>query len=572
MTILGIDLGTTNSLVATLVNGKPETLANELGEHLTPSAVAIAEDGALLVGRPAWDRLVAAPKSGRAFFKRDMGTGMKYTFGGRTWLPVECSALVLGEMRRIAQLHLGDKVREAVITVPAYFHESQRQATMEAAHLAGLAVARIVNEPTAAALAYGLGDPTRDQRQLVFDLGGGTFDVTVLEQFSGVVEVRASGGDGRLGGEDYTDQLLDLLLQRCGLPRNTPELGALRAKVESVKRRLSAQENVGLVIAGNELVVSRRDFEQATAEITARLRPIVNRCLRDAKLTAKEIGTVLLVGGATRMHMIQDFVRSEFGRAGVAVLDPDRVVALGAAVQAGLAAGDAAVQDLVLTDVSAHTLGIETSKELAPGHTTTGYFTPIIERNTTVPVSRAQQFHTMSSGQDEIQLKVYQGEARLTKDNYLLGKLRIPGLRRPHPEVATIEVRFSYDMSGLLEVDVLVLHSGERFHMVIEERPGSMNSRQLEEVRARLAPLKFTARDRLQNRARLERANRVYAQLLGEARAELAQLLDQFELVLETAPEAVWEEFGRQLDRFLAQFPLEEGHWQPPPGDGGPSA
>jgi molecular chaperone HscC len=246
-------------------------------------------------------------------------------------------------------------------------------------------------------------------------------------------------------------------------------------------------------------------------------------------------------------------------------------VALGAAVQAGLAAGDAAVQDLVLTDVSAHTLGIETAKELAPGHTTDGYFTPIIERNTTVPVSRSQNFQTMSSGQDSILLKIYQGEARLTKDNHLLGSLRVTGLQRPHPETASIEVRFSYDMSGLLEVDVQVLHSGERFHTVIEERPGSLSSRQVEEIRARLAPLKFTARERLQNRARLERANRVFAQLLGEPRAVLAQLVMQFEMMLETAPEAVWEDFGKQLDRFLAQYPLEEGHWQPPTGDAGPS-
>ncbi|MCA8973437.1 MAG: Hsp70 family protein [Planctomycetes bacterium] len=565
MTIIAIDLGTTNSLVAVMRDGQPVTLPNELGDHLTPSAVAMAEDGGLLVGRPAWDRLVAAPQVGRAFFKRDMGTTKTYGFGGRRWSPIECSALVLGEMRRVAQLHLGGEVRDAVITVPAYFREGQRQATVEAANLAGLAVTRIVNEPTAAALAYGLVDPGQEKRLLVLDLGGGTFDVTLLELWSGVVEVRATGGESHLGGEDYTDALLDMLLGRCGLDRSLPNLGRIRARLESLKRRLSVHERGGIVLEGFELLVSRDDFARATAELTGRMRPIVARCLRDAGLQAGEVDAVLLVGGATRMHMIRDFVRGEFGRDGLADHDPDRVVALGAAVQAALCAGDAAVQDLVLTDVSSHTLGIETSMELAPGHIVSGYFAPIIDRNTTVPVSRAQRFNALSSSQDEITVMVFQGEARLTKDNHLLGKLQVTGLRRPHPEVGIIDVRFSYDMSGLLEVDVVVVHSGARFHTVIEERPGALQQHQIEEIRARLAPLKIAARERLPNRARLERANRVYAMLTGQDRDALAEVLRQFEVALETGLEESWQEAGRVLDAFLAQFPLEEGDWQPPP-------
>lgn len=563
MVIVGIDLGTTNSSVAVLRDGTPVTLPNELDEHLTPSAVAVAADGSLLVGRPAWDRLVAAPSAGRAFFKRDMGTAQTYRFGGRKWTPIECSALVLTEMRRIAQLHLGS-VQQAVITVPAYFREDQRQATLEAATLAGLAVARIVNEPTAAALAYGLADPLQEKRVLVFDLGGGTFDVTMLELFSGIVEVRASGGEGHLGGEDYTDALLDLVLARCGLGRGQGEVVRWRALVESLKRRLSAGERAGIVLAGNELVVSREDFAKATVSLTARMRPIVQRCLRDAGVGVDRLDAVLLVGGATRMHMIGDFVAGELGRPGSRELDPDRVVAFGAAVQAALCAGDAAVQDLVLTDVAAHTLGVETSMELAQGHVQQGYFLPLIERNTTVPASRSRMLSTMSSEQDVIELRVFQGESRLTKENHLLGKLRVAGLRRPHPQRGAIEVRFTYDMSGLLEVDVHVVHSGANFHTVLEERPGKLTARQRDEICARLAPLKIATKDLLPNRARIERANRIFAELSGGERERLGALLDQFELALSGSDEAEWQELARHLDTLLAQYPFEEGDWQPP--------
>ncbi|HEX6813019.1 MAG TPA: Hsp70 family protein [Planctomycetota bacterium] len=570
MTILGIDLGTTNSLVAVMRDGKPETLANEMDEHLTPSAVAIAADGGLLVGRAAWDRLVSAPAAGKSFFKRDMGSPTKYSFGDRIWTPTECSALVLGEMLRVARLRLGDSVRSAVITVPAYFRENQRQATVEAAHLAGLAVKRIVNEPTAAALAYGYRDPATETRLLVLDLGGGTFDVTALEIFAGVIEVRASGGESHLGGEDYTDALLDLVLKRCGLDRRHRGLGQVRARIESVKRRLSVQPRVGFVLEGHELAITRDDLEQAGAELTARLHPLVMRCMRDADLEPADLDAVLLVGGASRMHMVQELVRRDLGRPGVADIDPDRVVALGAAVQAALCAGDAAVQDLVLTDVCAHTLGIATSKEFVPGETVNGYFSPLIDRNTTVPVSRARVFQTFHSAQDEIEVNVFQGEARLTKDNHLLGTLKVTGLKRPHPELGKIEVRFTYDMSGLLEVDVTVVHSGVRFHTMLQERPGSLSPAQVEEVRARLAPLKIAARERPVNRARLERANRVYQQLVGQAREELEILLDHFENALANEVEENWEAAGREVDAFLAQIQLEEGGWQPPRDEAGP--
>ena len=563
--IIGIDLGTTNSLVAVLRGPEPETLPNEMGEHLTPSAVAVAQDGALLVGRAAWDRLVQVPSSGRAFFKRDMGTPAVYSFGGRKWSPTECSALVLTEMKRIASKHLGEKIDQAVITVPAYFRESQRQATAQAAQLAGLGVARIVNEPTAAALAYGYRDPQKETKLLVFDLGGGTFDVTVLEVFSGVIEVRASGGESRLGGEDYTDALLKLLLQRSGVKQDPASQGALRAQIESLKRRLSARPQTAITIEGHELMVSRMDLEEAGADLTARLRPVLIRCLRDADIKPADLGDVLLVGGASRMHMIPDFLTKEIGRAGTIRLDPDRVIALGAAVQAALCAKDSAVQDLVLTDVCAHTLGLAIAKQFAPGQTVSGYYEPLIDRNTTVPISRAKMFNALDPNQDGIVIEVFQGEARMTKDNHLLGKLRVDGLRQPPgtTEPGQVEIRFSYDMSGLLEVEATVLRTGKKFHAVLEERPGKLSPKQIEAIRQRLAPLKIGPRDLVPNRARLERAHRLYTQLKGDERQILTVLLDLFENALERQEQKEWEAAGSRLDEFFSQIALEEGEWQP---------
>lgn len=572
MPIIGIDLGTTNSLVAVMRDGRPETLPNEFGEHLTPSAVAVASDGAVLVGRSAKDRLVVDQRAGRAFFKRDMGTAESYSFGGRRWTPTEFSALVLREMKRVAEMRLRQKVNLAVISVPAYFLEAQRQATMEAAQIAGLGVARILNEPTAAALAYGYGQPQKETRLLVFDIGGGTFDVTVLNIFEGVIQIAASGGESRLGGEDYTDALLDRLLSRCGLGRNHRAFGRMRQQVEVAKRHLSLHERAALVLEGHELVVGREDLEEAGREHTARLRPVVIRCLRDAGLKASDLEDVLLVGGASRMHVVKEFIRRELGREGNHVLDPDRVVALGAAVQAALCEADSAVDDMVLTDVLAHTLGISVSKELAPGHHQGGYFEPLIDRNTTVPVSRSKPFQTVYPDQDELVIEIFQGEARMVQENHLLGQLKIPGLRqRPGQKFpGGVEVRFSHDMNGLLEVEVTVLETGKKYSTVIERRPGALTPAQIQAAMQRLAPLKVHPRDRVENRARLERANRLFADLSGGGREELAMVLDAFERALQRQEEAAWEEVGRTLDAILSRYYQEEGERQPP-DSGAPS-
>jgi len=558
--MIGIDLGTTNSLIAVMRDGTPETLKNELGEDLIPSAVAYAEDGALLVGRSAKDRLVTAPDSGKAFFKRDMGTDVRYRFGGKSWSPIQCSAAVLRELKRIAEYQLKEPVNAAVITVPAYFHDSQRLATVEAAKLAGLKVERLLNEPTAAALAYGHRAGDELSTLLIFDLGGGTFDVTVLECFEGVVEVKASAGESRLGGEDYTDQLMEWLMKQHQWKPDTEQRLRWREQVESVKRQLTRQNTARLMLGDREVSVHREEFRLATDPLTARLRPVVLRAMRDAKLTPKHLDGVLMVGGASRMPMVIEQLAEDLHTTPDQSLDPDRVVALGAAVQAALCSGDAAVRDLVLTDVCPHTLGVEVSKQLLPGRVEPGYFSPIIDRNTTVPISRSDRYNTLHPQQDEILLKVYQGESRMVTDNHLIGEVRIRGLRqRPgQKQPGAVDVRFTYDMNGILEVEVTVLSDGRKITEIFQQRPGMLTQPEIDETLRRLQPLKTHPRETPVNRARLERAQRLYTDLLGQDRQMLTHLVDRFEAALATQETKAIDESGADLDRFMAMWFKDE--------------
>lgn len=558
--MIGIDLGTTNSLVAWLDQGEPRVLTNELGEDLIPSAVAVAEDGGTLVGRAAKDRLVTSPHSGRAFFKRDMGTPATYRFGGREWTPVLCSALILAELKRIAEFRLGKKIDSAVITVPAYFHDQQRQATVEAATIAGLRVERLLNEPTAAALAYGYRADSELNTLMVFDLGGGTFDVTVLECFEGVVEVKASAGESRLGGEDYTDALAEWLKREFHWKPSDAESLRWREQVEQLKRRLTKEERATFMIGDKEAPISRDDFRTATADLTARLRPVVWRALRDANLKPQHLDAVLLVGGASRMPIVVDQLREDLSLPPNASLDPDRVVAIGAAVQQALCSGDSAVQDLVLTDVCPHTLGVEISKSLGGGRSEPGFFSPIIDRNTTVPVSRSGLYNTLHPDQDVIVLRVHQGESRMVKDTQHIGQITIPGMRhRPgQKNPGVVEVRFSYDMNGILEVEVTVLHNGQKLTEVFEQRPGTMTKAQIAEAIRRLQPLKVHPREAPVNRARLERANRLFGELRGDMRDSLMAFADRFEAALISQDNAKIKEAGEDLDSFMKPFFKDE--------------
>lgn len=541
--IVGIDLGTTNSLAAVWHNGRAELVANALGSVLTPSAVSIAEDGSVLVGEAARERLSVLPDRTAAAFKRAMGTEREFRLGGDRFRAEELSALVLRSLKEDAERHLDESVADAVITVPAYFSDAQRKATRAAGRLAGLNVVRLLNEPTAAALAYGLGAGGAEQRILVLDLGGGTYDVSILEMFEGVMEVRATAGDNFLGGEDFVAAIMDGFIAAvgaaAGIPPRSRELpvhASLRRAAEITKRRLSTAERHDLVLTheGRELrwTVTRDAFEQLSAPLVARLRAPVERALRDARLVPEEISHLVLAGGATRMPLFRRLAARLFQRLPVSTLNPDEVVALGAAVQAGLAMRDAALEDRVMTDVAPFTMGIETAHARDGVVLATGLYLPIIERNTVIPASRATRVQTVANGQPAVDVRVFQGEARRVADNIPLGAIRIAVPPAP-AGVQSVEIRFTYDASGLLEVDTRVDATGAAGHLVIESQPGVLSPEEIEKRLAALAHLKVHPRDEAANQAVLARAERLYAERLGDERAQVAMRLDIFRAALE---------------------------------------
>lgn len=411
--IYGIDLGTTHSLIA-LFDGNDATLApNVHGALLTPSVVGLGDDGTMLVGQAAKDRLSTHPGKTVASFKRFMGTGHEVMLGKMSLRPEEVSALVLKSLKADAEAHFHDTVTDVVISVPAYFNEHQRKATINAGKLAGLNVRRIVNEPTAAALAYGLGDFS-EGKFLVFDLGGGTFDVSILDKYEGVMEVRATTGDTQLGGNDFTALLEKLVLGRHSLTieqLSAKERGSLQHTCERLKIQLgsSTTATYAFFVGGkqHEGSFAREDFEQSAEALLRRLRRPLERAIADARLAVSDLNAIILVGGATRMPMVRSLVARLFGRLPLGNINPDTAIALGSAIQGGLIARDAALDDIVMTDVSPYTLGVAV---VDPSDMSREMMEPLIQRNSIVPISRAKIFSTILDKQTLVKLKIYQGE------------------------------------------------------------------------------------------------------------------------------------------------------------------
>lgn len=544
---IGIDLGTTYSLVSVVLDGSPRVLPNAVGELLTPSAVSVADDGTVLVGSAARARAGTHPERTALAFKRDMGTDRKYTLGDRAFSPEELSAMVLAELRRDAETALGRPVSEAVVTVPAYFGEFQRRATRDACELAGLRVERIINEPTAAALAYGLHHRDREFRALVLDLGGGTFDVTVLEVMEGVIEIQASAGDTRLGGEDFADIIAERCAARLREIQGIELASALakarlREAAEQAKRRLSRDDETRLALPGLpttkgerdvELTLSRPEVDEWFAPLLARLAAPIQRALRDADKSPSDIDEVLLVGGATRMPCIQRLAAQTFGRLPQRGLPPDEAVALGAAVQAALKAGDVAVADVVATDIAPFSLGVASAQNVANA-VVNDIFSPIIERGTVLPASRVERFSTMADGQTRIKLEVFQGEHAHCSKNQRIGEYEMKDIPARPAGQEHVDVRFSYDMNGVLDVDATIVSTGKTATFTIERNPGKLGKAQLAEARKRLARLKFHPREALPNVTAIARAEALYVELNGPDRARLGQLLAEFRAALET--------------------------------------
>lgn len=534
--VIGIDLGTTNSLVAVFEESGPRLIPNAIGEVLTPSVVGFNDDGAIVVGEAAKNRLMTHPKQTAARFKRLMGTDKETLLGKKSFRAEELSALVLQSLKQDAEADLGQPVKDAVISVPAYFNDKQRQATKSAAILAGLNVRRLINEPTAASLAYGIEDRTAETRLLVIDLGGGTFDVSILEMFSGVMEVRASSGDAFLGGEDFTDALVEDLKAQTKLKKfDEADMGRLRALADRMKHSLSENPAVQMEFVHNKkaypVSITREAFEELNAETLKKLRLPIQRVIMDAELRSDDLDRIILVGGATRMPSIRSLVTRLFKRFPEHDIDPDHVVGLGAAVQAGLTNRHEALEDVVMTDVSPFTLGYETSIEVGNRQYESGHFSPLIERNTVVPVSRSNVAQAMEKGQTKINLNIYQGESPYVRDNVQIGKLEVD-IPRNLKEHEAIEVRYTYDTSGVLEVIATTLSTGIKRRLVIEGNPGTMSKAEIEKRLKELDKIKVHPRDEAENEAFIAQLKAAYENALGERRQYIQNLIQQFEAAL----------------------------------------
>jgi len=540
--IVGIDLGTTNSLVAVWENGAARLIPNSLGDLLTASCVSVDEDGAILVGQAARERLQTHPQRSAAAFKRYMGSDKVFQLGQHAFRAEELSALILRSLKADAEAALGQVVTEAVITVPAYFSDAQRKATRAAGQLAGLKVERLLNEPTAAALAYGVHLRDQETKFLVFDLGGGTFDVSVLDMFENVMEVRASAGDNQLGGEDFVATLVERFFEQAQVPpryrTDAIFMQRLAAQVEQAKRALSETGRTTIRIGVEDGAEFAMDLDEAALEqhcalLLARLREPVERALRDARLPIRELDDIVLAGGATRMPVVRRMVARMFGRFPSCEINPDEVVALGAAVQAGLKANDAALDEVVMTDVAPYSMGVDTAKQLDAANFSFGHFDPLIERNSIIPVSRVKRYHPLADSQRAIVFPVYQGEARLVADNIRLGELHLD-LPPGRAEDNGVDVRFTYDVNGLLQVEATLVRTQHTVSLVIEGNPGVLGEAEIATRLAGLAALKIHPRDQLENRTLLARGERLYQQLRGDAREQLGHQVMLFEQALAT--------------------------------------
>ena len=471
--IIGIDLGTTNSCVAVMEGGKPVVIANTEGVRTTPSVVAFTKNGERLVGEPAKRQAVTNSERTISSIKRHMGSDYKVDIDGKKYSPQEISAMILQKLKADAESYLGEKVTEAVITVPAYFNDAQRQATKDAGKIAGLDVKRIINEPTAAALAYGL-DNEKEQKILVYDLGGGTFDVSIIEIGDGVIEVLATNGDTHLGGDDFDAKLTDYMIaefkraEGVDLSNDKMALQRLKEAAEKAKKELSSATttniNLPFITATSEgpkhfdMNLTRAKFDELTHDLVERTAVTVQNALRDAGLTAAEIGKVLLVGGSTRVPAVQEKVKQLTGKEPSKNLNPDECVAIGASIQGGKLAGDAGAGDILLLDVTPLSLSIETMGGIA---------TRLIERNTTIPTKHSQVFSTAADNQTAVDINVLQGERQFAKDNKSLGQFRLDGIPPARRGVPQIEVTFDIDANGIVNVSAKDLGTGKEQHITI---------------------------------------------------------------------------------------------------------
>ncbi|ECD5849545.1 molecular chaperone HscC [Salmonella enterica subsp. enterica serovar Kisangani] len=525
---IGIDLGTTNSLIAVWQDGAAQLIPNKFGEYLTPSIISMDENKQILVGKPAAARKTSHPDKTAALFKRAMGSNTHWHLGEESFNAPELSSLVLRSLKEDAEDYLQQPIKDVVISVPAYFSDEQRKHTRLAAELAGLNAVRLINEPTAAAMAYGL-HTQQNSRSLVFDLGGGTFDVTVLEYATPIIEVHASAGDNYLGGEDFTHLLLDEVLKRWNLDKSAltdSDLAALYACVEAAKCASGSPLRMSWLYQERALESTFYDdeLEALWLPLLNRLRTPIEQALRDSRLKPEQIDSLVLVGGASQMPLVQRIAVRLFGKLPYQSYDPSTIVALGAATQAACRLRHEDVEEVILTDICPYSLGVEVNRQGVPG-----IFSPIIERNTTVPVSKVETYSTMHPEQDSICVRVYQGESHKVKNNILIDSFDV--MLKPNGHIQAIDIRFSYDINGLLEVDVQ-LEDGKSESRIISHNATSLTTQQIDASRERLLALKIYPRDMLINRTFKAQLEEQWSRALGDEREMLGEIITDFDAAL----------------------------------------
>ena len=571
--IVGIDLGTTNSLVAYYSDEGPKIIPNRLGKNLTPSVISIDEEGQVFVGETAKERQILYPESSASVFKRDMGSKKKFNLGTekyekdgkeyekmREFTATELSALILRALKEDAEEYLKQEVTEAVISVPAYFNEERRKATKIAGEMAGLKVDRIISEPTAAAIAYGLLNQ-QDAKFLVFDLGGGTFDVSILETFGDILEVNAVAGDNYLGGEDFTNVILDMFfeeheeLDREKLDDKT--FKHIRQKAEEIKMNLGTESHVQAQFVIDDKVISfdlnAKKYEMRCAELFDKIKIPVKRSMADAGLKLSDIDKVVLVGGATKMNMIRRFVGRMFRTMPDFSINPDEAVALGAAVQAAMKERNESVKEIILTDVCPFTLGTEVVIDREDGSKEAGHFFPIIERNTVIPASRTETFYTSRDNQRKLNVEVLQGESRFASNNLKLGDIEVEVPVGKMGEEG-IDVTYTYDVNSLLEVSVRVLSTGEVKKQVFKNQKVDMTDEEIQKRFDELSFLKIHPRDQEENRLLLFKGERMYEENTGIERMLIDQNMMEFESALNTRDAKIIEKAREKFMKFLIKF------------------
>ncbi len=556
--IVGIDLGTTNSLVAYYTDEGPKIIPNRLGERLTPSVVSIDEDENVYVGKTARERMRLYPGSSAAVFKRDMGSDKKYRLGNKDFTAEELSSIVLRSLKEDAEVFLGEPVEEAVISVPAYFNDMRRKATKRAGELAGLKVERIISEPTAAAIAYGLYNDDKPAKNLVFDLGGGTLDVSILDYFPPILEVRAVAGDNYLGGEDFTGVLEDMFFKKFSdIDVNSLELRELafiHKAAEQCKLELSdsgsavMKAKIGEEV--KEMEVTYQDYDKECEPLYEKIRVPVKRALTDAKLKLTDIDKIVLVGGGTKLTGVRSFVSKLFHTFPDTSINPDEAIALGAAIQGAMKERKESIKEVVLTDVCPFTLGTEVTVDLGEGVKESGHYCPIIERNTIIPASRTERFYTIHDNQSKITVSVLQGESRMAKNNLELGSFEVEVPKGKAGE-QSVDITYTYDINSILEVEVRVISTDKKYRQIIKGQYTEMTDEEIEARFKELAYLKIPPREQEENKLILLRAERLYEEALGVDRDVLENEIRKFELALKSQDKRIIEKERTKLKEFL---------------------